>query len=532
MKQEYAKLKDVKFGKLDAYTEYVEYGKDMYKSLFFMCPYFHVERFLNGESYYIHGEKGTGKTALLKYIEIMARENKSLVEYIRFKKDVDEEEKNEIKHASIPTNFFEEIIDSEVPSDSSINCVLAWQVYIFKCIVNRCNAESMGVFERDDNWNKLSKLIKSAYPNEMNRYKKILPTIKKGNLSLDLKSIKLGIDMEWINKEVGIINFPIFAKTVISLYKKLTHAYGLCYVLIDEIELVYLEERKYKRDVALIRDLIQAVNYMNDISKEKNYQVRVIACIRNEVYRSVQSIGAELNKMIQDYGVEVSWLQHGKSISQNPLIMMLDNRLLQSQTQEIREKGQSVWNAYFGEEIQRNGKSIMKYIIDLTWYKPRDITRLFVLIQKLSEDRTKIRMDEFNIAKAKYSEESWAEFSNELSVKYSREEVDAIRQVLTGIQARFTVQLFDDRINELKKMYASVNILRKNRTAADIMADLYRLGVIGNDDGTIVRFVFKGNENFDPLSPFTIHYPLRKFFSVKYSKDKRRSRKGSSKKRQ
>ena len=81
-----AKIGDVKFGKLDAYSEYMEYGKDMYNSLFLASPNFHVEKFLTGKTYYIHGEKGTGKTALLKYIQIIAEENSSYIEYIRFKK--------------------------------------------------------------------------------------------------------------------------------------------------------------------------------------------------------------------------------------------------------------------------------------------------------------------------------------------------------------------------------------------------------------------------------------------------------------
>lgn len=50
MEQRLAALGEIKFGKLDAYTEYIEYGKEMYKSLFFACPSFHVEKFLNGQS--------------------------------------------------------------------------------------------------------------------------------------------------------------------------------------------------------------------------------------------------------------------------------------------------------------------------------------------------------------------------------------------------------------------------------------------------------------------------------------------------
>ena len=51
-------LGEIYFGKLDAYSECLEYGKDMYKSLFYACPSFCVEKFLDGSAYYIYGDKG------------------------------------------------------------------------------------------------------------------------------------------------------------------------------------------------------------------------------------------------------------------------------------------------------------------------------------------------------------------------------------------------------------------------------------------------------------------------------------------
>lgn len=454
---------------------------------------------------------------MLKYVEVMATEQNQLIEYIRFKKDIDEDDRNRIKRAGLPMHPFEEVIESDIPSDATINCVLAWQVYFIKCVVNRIEMEKepSGVFERNSTWKKLKLLIHGAYPNETTHLKKILPTIRKGNIKLNAGPLmELDLDLEWEDKTEGIMNFSAFAKKVISMYEELTAAENTCFVLIDELELVYLKKKKYERDVALIRDLIQAVYYMNEISKRHGFHVRIIACIRNEVYRSISAIGMELNKMIQDYGVEISWVQHGGSISEHPLIKMLNNRLWQSQCAEVRKETNSVWDVYFDEHLHVNGRPVMNYIIEQTWNKPRDITRLFMLLQKRAEGNAKIGKADFEAVRSKYSEEAWEEFSNELSAKYSREEVGGIKQLLTGIALPFTVQEFAERMNEEGELFEEVLLLNKRRKPADILLDLYKIGIVGND-GWFNRFIFKGNENFDPLSACTIHYPLRKFFTTR-----------------
>jgi energy-coupling factor transporter ATP-binding protein EcfA2 len=172
-----------------------------------------VEKFLEGKAYYIHGDKGAGKTALLKHIEIIATQNDALVEYIRFKKDIDDEERNTIKRAGIPNNSFEEVIDKNIPNDIGINCVYAWQVYIIKCIVTRITASKKDFFAENDEWKKLRKLIGSAYKNENSPVKRILPKMKRGTIKLEVADIaELGVDFEWENRSEKTVSFSAYAK--------------------------------------------------------------------------------------------------------------------------------------------------------------------------------------------------------------------------------------------------------------------------------------------------------------------------------
>ena len=62
-------IKDFILGKTDAYNEFLSFGKDICKHLFFEFPNIDINSLLEGKVYYICGEKGSGKTMLLKYIE-------------------------------------------------------------------------------------------------------------------------------------------------------------------------------------------------------------------------------------------------------------------------------------------------------------------------------------------------------------------------------------------------------------------------------------------------------------------------------
>lgn len=512
-------IKDVYFGKLDAYSECLEYGRDIYQSLFYACPSFHVERFLDGNAYYIHGDKGTGKTALLKHIEITASNNDGLIEYIRFKKDVDEEQRNALKRAGIPNNPFEEVIEKDIPMDMGIYCVYAWQVYIIKCIVSRVDKEKTSIFEDTSEWKRLKKLIYSAYKSDDLPIKRILPKIKRGNIKLDIgDALEIGADFEWENSQEKTVSFTTFAKKAIDLFSRLKRKASTtrCYILFDELELIYLSKKSYQRDVALIRDLVQAIYYINEICKLNNYKISVIACLRNEVYRSVASVGYELNKLVQDYGVEISWQQSGGSIRENPLIKMIVKRLINSQPTGYGEfNEENIWSLYFEEYVNINyqNQTSMNYIIDQTWNKPRDVIRLLNLIKKKYESVTKIDISCFEGVRKIYSSESWEEFSNELAAKYSQLEIAGIKNVLVGIDPYFSEDDFSKRVDEKAAHFESVKQLKDRHSSVEIMADLYRVGIVGTN-GKWKRFYFKGDQDFDSSADCVIHYPLRRFFSV------------------
>lgn len=514
------KLKDLYVGKTDGYNEFLEYGQDVCRELFFEYPNFDVQKILDGSVYYICGDKGTGKTMLLKYVESVVADNPHSVfsQFIRFKKDVDEDQRNQIKRAGLPQAPFEEIIESEIPTDYTIDCILAWQVYLIKVIVNRLKPTEKGVFDRTSaEWEKLCALLNAVYddPDNGDFVKKILPRIKKGNVEINVAKIgKLNLELEWADVSNNTVPFVSVAKRIVDLYSHLQPQDNSIYVFIDELELSLKQTKKYVRDIALIRDLIFAVQYMNEISKLNGYNVFFVTAIRNEVYQNVKSKGLEINKPIHDFGVQINWQQKGGDIRTHPLLKMLERRFQYSEKAQGLPPSADVYNEYFLKTVGRAEVPIHNYILDQTWLRPRDIIRLFSIIQSVSGDQTFIDQKTFEIVKQRYSEESWVEFEEILTVKYSDKEVEGIKLALTGLQVPFTVADFSAKIDGKADTFEEVEFLKsKGKKASHILRDLYDIGVIGNY-GDLPRFTFKGDKDIDPTLPLTFHYPLLRFFKA------------------
>lgn len=219
----------------------------------------------------------------------------------------------------------------------------------------------------------------------------------------------------------------------------------------------------------------------------------------------------EINKTVHDFGVSISWEQKGGDIKQHPLLKMLEKRIHFSEQQQGIQESKDIWKTYFTSYIGESHLPIENYILDQTWYKPRDIIRLFTLIQKKYGNKSFFDQSVFQTITKPYSEESWVEFEETLTVKYSDIEVEGIKKSLTGLKLPFDVGIFMKHMDGKMDFFEEVEVLRKNRKPAQILKDLYEIGIIGNY-GENSRFSFKGD--IDPLMPLTIHYPLIRFFKV------------------
>ena len=506
-------LNQIKFGKTDAFNELKELGPDWFTKAFFAYEKYELENFIDGKSYYICGEKGTGKTALLRYLQCKLSENPEiLIIPIRFKSDLDSEDKKTFLRAA--ANVRESTAEGWEDVKDDTDAVLVWQVYMLHKLFSLSdNCGEYSFFNESKELEDIRMLLKLIYPEYKNR---ILPKLKHGQLKLSGNILKM-LDAE-LQLEIGLgpdafsVSFNHIAKTIMSKFSNLIYDTNKAYIIFDELELSVRSPKEHQRDIKLVRDLIIAIDRFNEICKIKHYDIHIIGSVRSEVIKSVYCAGYEINKSIEDYGVIISWYQRGGNYQDNKLLKLIENKIKASEEiAGITDHG-DILEKYFPMEI--NGIPTPKYILNYSWMHPRDIVRLMNCVLKQYNGERKFTQEMFDRAMKIYSSMSWNEIIEGLRLKYTDEEIACIKRMLTNIHVPFTFQALRKRIEDLGMIDEKFKEFLEHHNLREILDDLFECGVIGNS-GQRMIFKFMEDDDLAITEDMIIHKPLRNFFAVK-----------------
>lgn len=513
-------LGKISFGKTDAFNELSELGSDFFLDSFVVNEKYRLSDFLDGKKYYICGKKGTGKTAFLRYLECRLRdEAENLVIPIRFKSEFDETDKAQLMVMSTSDNE-----DSEDTKQSSVfstdkilsqkSYVLMWKTFLIHQIFSNAKKGEYLVFEENENYQLISALLSVLY-GDASSNNSIMPKIKKGTVVINASlasvigtKVQLEIDFDSKTRKA---NYLKLAKKIVQLFDCLTFAKNNVHLLIDELELSVRNKDLHQKDIELVRDLILAIDDLNKLCKCKCYNIRIIASIRSEVVNSVLSAGFEINKCIEDYGVTVDWFQKGGDYRDNPLLKIIENKIHVSEKNNGIEPAENIWSTYFDSTIHET--EVRKYILNNTWYRPRDIVRLMNMLQYQETQASRFTQKTFDSAQQEYSNNMWNEISEELILSYSADDLKAIKTFFNRIKLPFTYRYLCERVNELSEMYPNVKRFFEKVPMSDFLEKMFSLGVIGNTGKRMV-FYFLGDQDISLIEPMVIHTPLRNFFAV------------------
>lgn len=513
-------LSKIIFGKTDAFNELNTFGEDYFMHSFVSNPKYHIDEFISGSRYYICGKKGTGKSALLKYLQCyFDADRDKLVFSIRFKSDIEQVDKDSFEKIATASDgdSTEDKYDKDSIADQS-SYVLVWKTFLINQIIVRESVGEFIVFKKTDDYHLLVSLLKCIY-GESKTSSIVMPKIKKGSIELTAAfvqelSASVKIELEFDAKKKRI-NYAKLSKKIYELFSQLEYAHTPVYVLIDDLELSVRNKKQFAKDVTLVRDLIIAIDDMNAISSEKGMDIHIFAAIRSEVLRNVRSAGYELTKPIEDRGIEINWFQKGGSYTENKLLAIIENKIRASEQINKLHPTDNIWEKYFCGEVNR--EETRKFILNNSLYRPRDIIRLMLSIHDYTEESEKFTQEMFDKAQQDYSELMWTEIKDELRLSYSEDEVNAIFTLLNRITMPFSYDSLIERIQMLGKFYPNMPTLLDNSKLTEILNKLYELGVVGNT-GKPMNFVFLSRPALDPLEPMVIHTPLRNYFAVQYKR--------------
>lgn len=509
-------LKDLFIGKIDAKNEIIENSqkeKERFLESYLLPDNILLESYFCGSKYIISGLKGTGKTALLQYLSLSAEKKfQADTSFILFKSEFTEDDKKDFSRA-INTTFADKF---EIP-DSEEDFVNIWRWFFHRHLVNMIKFNSP--FEKNKEFEKYkSCVLAPKIGDEQSGITRFLPKLKKGNVELEgdfeLIKGKLGLDFEWINKSSKQVKFSSIVKQADELFKKLKPSNRRFYIFIDELELTLGKQKQYNKDIRLIRDLLIAINSINNLCRKNKYPVYFLTAIRSEVLTAIPASGKELNKIVTDFGITLNWHQAGGSVANHPLLQIINKKIQTSEKSSnlpMTESVEELWKKYFTRSYQN--KPIYQYILHQTWYRPRDIVRMLSIAQQQFPHEAKFSHTVFDAIRKEYSIQSWVEHTEELRAKYTEQEIEGVKKLFYGIECPFSLHEITIVSDNRRKIYTEVDELLTKYRLGDILSTLYKIGLVGNT-GERVRFAFRGDDDILLDKKMKIHDPLWNYLSI------------------
>ncbi|MBO1503902.1 hypothetical protein JKX24_18630 [Serratia proteamaculans] len=514
------KLSDIYLGTTDAKNELLTNSPEerlRFKKLYVVPPALIVDKYINHSKYFITGLKGTGKTALLRYISIVLDEQKNTIsKFILFKSEVSEETKKDFSKASRIEEVIENSSDFEGNDFENV-----WRWFIYKVISDMITQGAIDAFQKNENLSKFHTLMRSEKieDNERSFFSKLIPSIRKGNIEIS-KDPKLNLDFDWDSNGVAKVAFYKIIQEADSAFQLLQPSKDGINIFFDELELNYTTKKQYQRDSRLLRDLIVTIERINSISKKSGFNLCLFAAIRSEVLNSVDSLGKEINKPLTDFGTDIVWNRAGVDSIQQPLLHIVEQRINNSREEfglDILHPTE-LWSNYFPKLIHY--KKPQTYLLHNSWYRPRDIVRLLLSAQESYPEENAFSTQSLEAIRKRYSSACWVELTEELKAKYKSEEINGIKNILYGYAQISTIQEISTHAESIAQSYVETKKLLEKNSITAILIDLYRIGVIGNYSNESqsgkkrFRFSFRGDDDILLGQKIYIHNALKAHLSI------------------
>lgn len=482
-------LKDIRIGKVDGKHEFIS-GAPNEKEFFdaYLLPdTLNVRAFVAREIYFVQGFRGTGKTSFLRYFLFAHAASDHFRRLVLFKSDLTEQQRISISRQ----------VGIEWADTDSDRMALAqdfkdaWAWFVLHKI-GEINPDIVDTGPVKEFLDALGLGDKNTFDKVMGFLPKIEGSSVRIKANIGLFEAELGADTERSGKYLKSTLFSLCLlaqKYLLGIKFK-----RMLFIAFDELEVFHISGEQFQRDLCMVRDILFIVDRFSQLFITNSVTISLLAAVRSEVLDAMGSVGQEVDRVVHDRGTVLAW-HYAKRSLHHPLLNMLRKKLAASE-REVEEHP-DIFLAYFPTHVQN--LPIEVYLLDRSFYKPRDLIWRLSLGQR--QFPLKSRFDEEVLTKTEqeYSSKLWDEIQYELSAIYNQDEITAVRMALSGMSRYFDLNDFEARMLRVATYSKSVRRLYE-RSPADILVDLYRLGAIGNAfrvgtsaSDTRNRWVFRGD---------------------------------------
>lgn len=473
------RIKDLYTGKPDAKDEVNFESPEKFIKTFVVADHFNLDSLTKGTNCFITGFKGTGKTALLFYLDdkIRKEDPQACTSYILFKEDFTETRRNEMQGIS------QKVLSSiTVSNDTLVGTTefeYIWRWLFFKQIVADNETYNRNLFQDNEAWKKFEKIISRILEPKNKRKFQIPNSIKlampvKDPMSQTEVTPEVQVDFRKQDSD----QYQDFIELVDSAEKafmSLTKTDIPYYIFVDELEAYYGDPNVFSRDLYMIRDLIFTVKRINTVLAKVNVMnTKIICSVRTEIINAISRfiVTKEINKVIYGFSLPLNWNYSNDNSYAHPIVQIILKRIAICAEAE-GESSLEIYRKWFPEKI--HDIEAASYILNNSWFKPRDMIRLLISAQNgLFNESSTFSTAVFDSIAKSYSEDSLQEIKEELRALYTSEQIECIVSCLTGFKTVFSISDLKKRISDFYQGTIW------DTQFVQVLTDLYRLGVIGN----------------------------------------------------
>ncbi len=375
------KISEIYAGKPDAGDEIREKGYEEFAENYIEPSGVNIDGLASttyGTPFFIMGDKGTGKTALLNFLEryVQDLDASACVSFIYFEKEITQTQRKQFQDISksISTSVS---IDGALASEgqnSESDFTYIWKWQLCQKIIADDEEFNGGLFQKEDgNW--------GAFVREIG---KIDSTINKGKMRIPAKvSLKVATNPQLGTIEPGLEIEPVdfsqqnfnMSEAYLKFIKIVDNAYDLLqklkrtdipyYIFIDELEAYRGEDSTFYRDLRLIRDLLFEVKKINDTFQSGT---KIICSVRPEIVTSITRFiqAKQLHKIMQGYDERLNWEYTNTNSFKHPIMRVLLRRIENSEEKVLGRpvSETDIIREWFVQNVYN--KHICTYILDNT----------------------------------------------------------------------------------------------------------------------------------------------------------------------
>ena len=251
-------------------------------------------------------------------------------------------------------------------------------------------------------------------------------------------------------------------------------------------------------------------NLINLIRVAKSYNTsrfygtggKVLLFIRDDVSNALQSIGADTGKLFGSYECQIKWYNHeigDDDNNNNPIKKFVNRRLsINFDLLGIKYNHDNPWETFVEDDYYGySNKSSFKYLLDYTFYRPRDIINIF---KDVGARKYQLPLSSDNVKSLikNYLQINKIEVFNELSVQYDKQKLDSIETVL-GYIAKYGPLNYEKVI----ELFGQNSLFE-----TDLKVLINYSVVIPIDNNNIPKFSYREGVIEDELSAYKYGLPL------------------------